>query len=406
MKTFSYTARDNETKAVIHATIQADTERDAARILLAQELSPLSIIEQSKGSLYDRITQRIAGKDKVFFTRQLATLIEAGLPLAQSLHTILEQTKNKKMQEVVRDIVTSVEGGRSLHDSFARHPEVFSNLYVALVRSGETSGTLDMALKRLAEQQEKDEAIKRRVRGAMYYPAIVLVVIILVIVFMLVTIVPQIEQLYAGLNKPLPLPTAVLVWMAAVIKNFWWAILMGVIIFIYFFRQFIRTERGKSIFDSLKINFPLVNRLFRKLYMARFTRTAETLLETGVPMLDMLDIVADAVDNVHIAANINVAADRVKGGMALSKALSDQEYFTVLVPQMIKIGEKSGRIGQMLGKVASVYEDELDEEVKALSTVIEPALMVVMALMAGGIVMAVLMPIYSLIATSGSSLAR
>lgn len=406
MKTFSYTARDKETKSVVHATIQADTERDAARILLAQDLSPLSIIEQSKGSFFERFSQRISGKDKVFFTRQLATLIEAGLPLAQSLHTILEQTKGKKMQEVVRDIVTSVEGGRSLHDAFARHPDIFSNLYIALVRSGETSGTLDMALKRLAEQQEKDEAIKRRVRGAMYYPAIVLVVIVLVIVFMLVTIVPQIEQLYAGLNKPLPLPTAVLVWMAAVIQNFWWAIIMGLIIFIYFFRQYIRTEQGKSVFDSLKINFPLISRLFRKMYMARFTRTAETLLETGVPMLDMLDIVADAVDNVHIEANINTAADRVKGGMALSKALSDQEYFAELVPQMIKIGEKSGRIGQMLGKVATVYEDELDEEIKALSTVIEPALMVVMALMAGGIVMAVLMPIYSLIATSGSSLAR
>lgn len=406
MKTFTYTARDNETKGVIHATVQADTERDAARILLAQNLSPLSISEQGKGSFLDTIKQRISSKDKVFFTRQLATLVEAGLPLAQSLHTILEQTQNKKMQAVVQDIVTSVEGGRTLHDSFARHPAVFDNLYIALVRSGETSGTLDRALKRIADQQEKDAAIMRRIRGAMYYPAIVFVVIILVITFMLVTIVPQIEQLYAGLNRPLPIPTAVLVWLAAAVKNFWWAMLMGVAIVVYFSRQYVRTDGGRSAVDSLKLNMPLVSKLFRKLYMARFTRTAETLLETGVPMLDMLDVVADAVDNVHVAKNIQIAAERVKGGMALSKALSDQEYFATLVPQMIKIGEKSGRISQMLGKLATVYEDELDEEIKALSTVIEPALMVVMALMAGGIVMAVLMPIYTLVGTSGTDIAR
>lgn len=406
MKTFSYSARDNETQQIIHATVQADSERSAASTLLAQGLSPLSITEQSQGSILERLTGRITSKDKVFFTRQLATLVEAGLPITQSLRTILEQTRNRKMQEVVQAVVASVEGGRTLHESFAKHPYVFSHLYIALVKAGEASGTLDKALKRVADQQEKDEAIMRRIRGAMYYPAIVLVVISLVLIFMLVTIVPQIEQLYAGLGKPLPLATAVLVGMSSFLTTFWWLVGGVVLVGVYFLRQYARTESGREVFDNLKLNTPIVKRLFRKMYMARFTRTAETLLETGVPMLDMLSIAADAVDNVHVARNIHTAADRVKGGMALSKSLSDQEYFAQLVPQMIKIGEKSGRISQMLAKIARVYEDELDEEIKAISTIIEPALMVVMAVIAGGLVMAVLMPMYSLVAGSGTSIAK
>lgn len=406
MKTFTYTARDNATGSVVNSIIQADSERSAASILLSQELSPLSITEQNRGSILDKITNRIRGKDKVFFTRQLSTLVEAGLPITQSLHTILDQTKNKRMQEVIQDIITSVEGGKTLHDAVAKHPDVFNNIYIALVRAGETSGTLDRSLKRLADQQEKDEAMMRRIRGAMYYPSIVLLVIVMVLVFMLVTIIPQIEQLYAGLNKPLPLATAALVWMANAVKYYWYLIIGGVFFVVYFFRQYMRTETGIKMLSNLKLNAPVISRLFRKMYMARFTRTADTLLEAGVPMLDMLDVAADAVDNVYIANSINVAAERVKGGMALSKAISDQEYFNELVPQMIKIGEQSGRISQMLGKVASVYEDELDEEIKAISTIIEPALMVFMAIMAGGIVMAVLMPIYSLVGTSGTSIAK
>ena len=406
MKTFTYTARDNATGSVVNSIIQADSERSAASILLSQELSPLSITEQNRGSILDKITNRIRGKDKVFFTRQLSTLVEAGLPITQSLHTILDQTKNKRMQEVIQDIITSVEGGKTLHDAVAKHPDVFNNIYIALVRAGETSGTLDRSLKRLADQQEKDEAMMRRIRGAMYYPSIVLLVIVMVLVFMLVTIIPQIEQLYAGLNKPLPLATAALVWMANAVKYYWYLIIAGVFFVVYFFRQYMRTETGIKMSSNLKLNAPVISRLFRKMYMARFTRTADTLLEAGVPMLDMLDVAADAVDNVYIANSINVAAERVKGGMALSKAISDQEYFNELVPQMIKIGEQSGRISQMLGKVASVYEDELAEEIKAISTIIEPALMVFMAIMAGGIVMAVLMPIYSLVGTSGTSIAK
>jgi len=404
MLRFTYSAKDEQTKKIVKSVVQAESEREAAKVLLAQGLSPLSIQEESGTNLLTRLTQRISTKDKVTFTRSLATLIEAGLPLSQSLHTIIEQTQNPKMRDVVQDIIVSVEGGHSLGDSFAKHPQVFDRVFLALIRAGEISGTLDMALRRIADQQEKDAESVRKIRGAMYYPGIVMLVIIGVIVFMMVTIVPQVAQLYEGLGKDLPFLTQALVTTSSFIINFWYLVLIVLAIAIYFFRQYMQTDSGRRASDRLKLNAPLLKALFRKLYMARFTRTGETLLSTGVPMLDMLSISAEAVNNTFVGQSIHNAEEQVKGGVALSKALKGQDYIMPLIPQMIRIGEQSGQIDQMLGKVAKVYEDELDEQIKAISTIIEPLLMVVMAVFAGGIVVAILFPIYSLVTVTGGNL--
>lgn len=404
MQKFSYTAKESTSGEVIKSVVQAESERAAAKVLTAQGLIPLDIHEVREGGSIARFFQRITMKDKVVFSRQLATLIEAGLPLAQSLHTVVEQTNNPKMRDVVRDIIVSVEGGRSLGDSFARHPETFSRVFIALVRAGELSGTLDVALHRIAAQQEKDQTIMRRVRGAMVYPAIVLLVIILVVVFMMVTIVPEVAKLYEGLGQQLPFLTAMLIAVSNFLTEFWWAMIAILVVAGYAITRYFKTESGVQLLDKVKLHAPPFKELFRKLYMARFARTAETLLATGVPMLDTLAISSEAVSNTLVGESIDNAVEQVKGGVALSKALKEQPYVLSLVPQMIKIGEKSGQIDQMMGKVASAYEDELDEQVKALSTTIEPILMVVMAVFAGGIVMAILFPIYSLVSVSGGSL--
>ncbi len=404
MQRFVYSAKDEQTQKVVKSVVQAESERDAAKLLIAQGLSPLNIQEEADGNIITRLTQRISSKDKVTFTRSLATLIEAGLPLSQSLHTIVEQTQNPKMRQVVQDIIVSVEGGHSLGDSFAKHPQVFDRVYLALIRAGEISGTLDKALRRIADQLEKDAETMRKVRGAMYYPGIVLIVIVAVVVFMMVTIVPQVSKLYDGLGKDLPFLTAALVAASSFIVKFWWAVLLALGAGIYFLRQYLQTESGIRLADRLKLNMPLIKNLFRKLYMARFTRTGETLLSTGVPMLDMLNIAGEAVNNTFVAESIHNAEEQVKGGVALSKAIKDQDYIDLLIPQMISIGEQSGQIDAMMGKVAKVYEDELDEQIKAISTTIEPILMVVMAVFAGGIVMAILFPIYSLVSVTGGNL--
>jgi type IV pilus assembly protein PilC len=398
MRKFDYQARDGSTNKIVKATVQAESENAAAKLLIAQGFTPLDIKEVNEGgNIIGRLTGRITTKDKIVFTRQLATLIGAGLPLSQSLRTVLEQTENKRLQAVVEDIVTSIEGGKSLTDSFAKHPEVFDKVFLALIAAGEASGTLDESLRRLAAQQEKDAATMSKIKGALTYPVIVLIVIFGVMAFMFFTVVPQVEKLYVDMKKSLPFLTQVMVSTADFMINFWWLVIIILGAAIYFFIQYLKTDGGIKFKDTFKLNVPLFGTMFRKLYMARLARTGQTLLSTGVAMLDMLRITSEAVNNSIISASIDRAAEKVKGGKALSASLQTEDYILPLVPQMIKIGEQSGKIDDMMGKTAQVYEDELDEEIKAISTAIEPILMVVLAVVAGGMVGAILLPIYSLV---------
>ena len=400
MKRFEYQAKDSTTNKVVKATVQADSENAAARLLIAQGFTPLDIKEvNEEGSFFARLTNRITTKDKIVFTRQLATLIGAGLPLSQSLHTVVEQTENKRLRDVAEDIVASVEGGKSLSDAFSKHPDVFDKVFLALIAAGEVSGTLDESLQRIAAQQEKDAATMNKIKGALTYPLIVLVVIFGVMAFMLFTVVPQVEKLYHDLKKELPFLTQVMVSAADFVASFWWLIIILLGIGAYFFVQYLKTEAGIKFKDTLKLNAPLFGPMFRKLYMARFARTGQTLLSTGVAMLDMLRITSESLNNTIVGKSIDRAAEKVKGGKALSTSLQPEDYILPLVPQMIKIGEQSGKIDDMMGKTAQVYEDELDQEIKAISTAIEPILMVILAVVAGGMVGAILLPIYQLVNT-------
>lgn len=400
MRKFNYEATDVATDKKVKAVVEAETERQAAKLLVAQGFNPISIteVEESINPL-TRFSNRITTKDKVVFTRQLATLIGAGLPLSQSLHTLVDQTQNAHLRSVVQDIINSVESGHTLHDSFAKHPQVFDQLFLALVSAGEASGTLDESLQKVAAQQEKDAAIMSKIRGAMTYPIIVLFVIAGVLIFMLVTVVPQVEKLYKDLHQTLPLITQLIVAASQFVTKFWWMVLIAIGLGIYFAVQYFRTPAGKHTLDILKLNFPLFKNLFNRLYMARFNRTGETLLKSGVGMLDMLAIASDSIGNQIISGQIDRAAEKVRGGRELSVALSVEEGIPSMVPQMISIGEKSGRIDEMMGKTAKIYEEELDEEIRTISTAIEPILMVVLAVVAGGMVAAILLPIYALVNT-------
>lgn len=398
MKKFIYEARDKVTGKIEKAEIQAETEMAAGRLLLERGLIPVKDLKEAgQGSTLEQLTSRITTKDKIVFTRQFATLIGAGLPLAQGLRTVAEQTENKKMRSVVEDITARVEGGSSLSDSFSKHPNVFDKVYLALIAAGEMSGTLDESLRRIAAQQEKDAAMMSKIRGALTYPMIVLVVIGLVMGFLMFTVVPQVEQLYKDMKKELPFLTQMMVSTANFIMNFWWLILLILIGMSILFINWLKTDAGIKFSATFKLNVPIFNPLFRKLYMARFCRTGQLLLSTGVSMVDMLGITSDAVNNVIIQKTIVESSKKVAGGKNLSDALKDKDYILPLVPQMISIGEKSGKIDEMMGKTAQVYEDELDEQIKAISTMIEPILMVVMAVMAGGMIGAILFPIYSLV---------
>ena len=398
MKKFTYEARDKASSQVVKSMVQADSESAAARVLIEQGLMPLGIKEiDEDGSFFAKLSGRITTKDKILFLRQLSTLIGAGLPLAQSIHTVLEQTQNKQMQHVIEEVIADIEGGRTLSDAFGKHPQVFDKIVLALVAAGEASGTLDEALKRVATQKEKNAAMMGKIKGAMVYPGIVLLVILGVMTFMLVAVVPQVAKLYDDMHKELPFLTAIMIAVADFIIHFWFIAIAVIGIVIYFVMQYFRTDSGIHFKDTMKLNIPLFKGMFRKLYMARFTRTGQTLLATGVAMLDMLRISSESTNNVIISKSIDRAAEKVKGGKALSLSLQPEDYILPMVPQMIRIGEQSGKIDEMMGKTAQVFEDELDEEIKAISTAIEPVLMVVLAVFAGGMVGAILFPIYSLV---------
>ncbi len=396
MRRFTYKAKEKSTGKVVKGTISAETEQIAGHLLLDQGYIPQSLTEEGQGLFGGK--GRVTAKDRVMFTRQLSTLIGAGLPLATSLRTVAEQTEGKAMKTIVEEILIHVESGKPLHEAFAAYPDVFNGVYLALIQAGETSGTLDLALKRLADQEEKDAAMMSKIRGALIYPAIILVVIIGVLAFMMIMVVPQVKNLYEDMGETLPGLTQFLVGITDFFGQFWWLVamvVMGVAVGCWYGIK--RTPLGRKIADTIKIDAPLFGALFRKLYVSRFARTAEMMLATGVPMLDSIKIAIGAVSNTVVEEEYSKSLEVIKGGKALSESLRDREYMLPLVPQMASIGEESGQIDEMLGKAAQVYENELDEQINNISTMIEPILMVIMAALIGVVVGGTLLPIYSLV---------
>ncbi len=399
MQTFKYTARDPVTGKKISDQIAAESEQGAAKAIQKNGLSVIEVKATKGGeSFFGKIKGRVSAKDKVLFSRQLSTLINAGLPLVQGLRNVEGQTQNKNFKEIINTVITDVESGSAFADALKKHPLVFDDVFVYLVAAGEASGTLDKVLERLANQKEKDAEIVSKIRGAMIYPVIVLLVMIAVVVFMIVSVIPTVKEVYSGIpGATLPLVTQVLLWISNVTIKYWWLelIIIGLIIFLA--SRWVNTLGGKRFVDKLKLSMWPIDRLFMKVYMARFTRVGSTLVASGVPLIQMLEIDGRAVNNIHIRESINHAIDKVKGGKSLSSSLKGDPNFLPLVPDMLRIGEQSGSVEQMLSKTADYYEREVDNEIKAITTTIEPLLMVIMGIVAITIVVASLLPVYNLV---------
>ncbi len=406
MLTFKYTARDPVTGKKINSEVVAESEQAAAKLVQAQGLSPLEIRAKGGGSTNEagRFRGRIKAKDKVLFSRQLATLINAGLPLVQSLRNVSGQTQNKKLQIIINQVINDVEAGMSFSAALAKHPTVFDEVFVNLVAAGEASGTLDKTLERIANQKEKDAEILSKVRGAMIYPLIVLLVMSGVVIFMVVSVIPAVEEVYKGLpGAQLPWITRFLVGLAHFTVRFWWLEIIIVAVVVFASSRWARTLGGKRVIDRLKMRAWPIGRLFMKVYMARFTRVGATLVASGVPLIQMLEISGRSINNIHIEESLDRAVEKVKGGRALSDSLKGDPNFLPLVPDMLHIGEQSGAVEQMLSKTADYYEKEVDNEIKAISTTIEPVLMIIMGIIAIVIVVAVLLPVYGLVGSDALS---
>ncbi|MDB5183069.1 MAG: putative Type pilus assembly protein PilC [Candidatus Saccharibacteria bacterium] len=399
MLTFKYEARDSRTGQLIKAEVEADNEQSASKLIRQEGLSPLQITMKEAGSSnpISKFQNRVKAKDRILFARQLSTLINAGLPLVQSLRSVADQTVSKPLKVVINKIITDIEAGGAFAASLEKHPKVFNQVFISLVSAGEASGTLDKALERVALQQEKDAEILSKVRGAMAYPIIVLMVMGGVVGFMIVKVLPQVESIYKGIpGTKLPFITVALLAVSHFIINFWWVVIIITVLVVFATTKWARTGPGKEIIDKLKMKMWPVGPLFMKMYMARFARTGTTLVSSGVPLLQVLDITSRAVNNVHIGRSLNKAAEKVRGGKALSAAIDKDPNFLELVPNMLRIGEQSGQIEQMMEKVAEYYEKEVDQQIKTISTIIEPVMMVLLGVVAFILVAAILLPIYGL----------
>lgn len=400
MITFGYTARDPATGKKIKAEVQADSEAAAAKLIKNEGLAPIEIEVLGKGSSnpISKLRNRIRTKDRIVFSRQMSTLINAGLPLIQSLRSVSAQTQSESFKVVINQIINDIEAGSAFSVALAKHPKVFNEIYISLIAAGEASGTLDKALERIAYQQEKDAEIISKVRGAMAYPAIVILVMVGVVGFMVVKVLPQVEGIYKDMpGANLPLVTQIMLAISHFTIKYWWLVLVLLVLSVFVTSRYARTVGGRRVIDKYKMVAWPLGPLFMKLYMARFARTANTLVASGVPLIQMLNIVAGSINNVHIEASIKRATEKVKGGKALSDSIDGDPNFLPLVPSMLRIGEQSGAIEDMLAKTADYYEKEVDNQIKTISTIIEPVLMVLLGVIAFTVVAAVLLPIYGLV---------
>ena len=405
MLTFKYEARDSRTGQLVKAEVEADNEQSASRLIRQEGLAPLKIVPKDVASTNPvaNFLNKVKSKDRILFARQLSTLINAGLPLVQSLRSVLSQTQSKPFRVIINKIIVDVEAGGSFASALQKHPKVFNQVFTSLVAAGEASGTLDKALERVALQQEKDAEIISKVRGAMAYPLIVVLVMVGVVGFMIVKVLPQVEGIYKDLpGAKLPFITTALLAVSHFTIKYWWVVLLIIGVLGFLTTRWARTGPGKQVIDKMKMKAWPVGPLFMKMYMARFARTGATLVSSGVPLLQVLEITSEAVNNVHVGRSLTQAAEKVRGGKALSGALENDPNFLELVPNMLKIGEQSGQIEQMMEKVAEYFEKEVDQQIKTISTIIEPVMMVLLGVTAFIIVAAILLPIYGLAGQTGS----
>ena len=326
-------------------------------------------------------------------TRQLATLMGAGISLVSSLEALIAQITNPLLKKIMAHIKESVNEGNSLAFSLSQHPKQFSEVYINMVRAGEASGSLDLVLGRLAEFSEHREALKGRLRAAMVYPIIMSIIGVLALMLIVTFVVPKFVEVFSEMEKALPLPTLLVIGASNILKSFWWVILLLLTIATIAFRQFIKSPRGKYIWDGIKLGAPVVGLVNIKMAMARFGRTLGSLVQSGVPLISSLEIVRNIVNNNLIADDIDRAMDEIQEGKSLAVPLAKSKWFTPVVIQMILVGEQSGELEKMLNKIADIYEQEVESQIMAMTSMLEPVMILVMAVIVGFIAFSVLLPI-------------
>ena len=393
MPTFTYTARavNGELKT---ATIDAPSREEVVAQLRRQRMSVVKVDEETKKV---RTKGSIKMRDIVIFTRQFSTMINAGLPLVQALDILAKQTENKVLSEVTRAVVFDVESGHTVADALAKHPNAFSDLYVNMVAAGEAGGILDTILMRLATFMEKNDALVRKVKGAMIYPGVIMSVAAIAICVLLIFVIPVFETMFGSVGLALPLPTRIVIAMSRFLKGYWWAIGGGATGAFFMLKKYYASPSGRLIIDRLLLKMPVLGDVLRKSAVSRFTRTLGTLISSGVSILDGLEITAKTAGNRVIQDAIMQSRASIAGGDTIAAPLQKSAVFPPMVISMIAVGEQTGGLDEMLSKIADFYDEEVDAAVGGLLSLLEPIMIVFLGVVVGGMVVAMYLPIFDMI---------
>jgi len=402
MPTYIWAGRTRKGR-VLKGQLDAVDER-IARIQLKRRNIDVTKLKPKPKDLFQNISflqPRVTAKDVVVFTRQFSTMIDAGLPLVQGLNMLSEQCQNKTFKRILSTVTKDVEGGSTLAEALNKHPKVFDSLFVNLVAAGEVGGILDTILQRLAAYIEKAEKLKSQIKGAMTYPAVVVGIAIIVIAVIMIFVIPVFQDMFSSFGKALPAPTQLVVNLSNFTKNNIHWMILGLIVFVFLFRRYRKTDSGKRNIDNILLRLPIIGELIRKVTVARFTRTLGTMLKSGVPILDALDITARTAGNVIVEEVILEARSSIAEGQTIAEPLSESIIFPAMVTQMISVGESTGALDAMLEKIADFYDDEVDATVAAMTSMLEPLLMLFLGGSIGGLVIAMYLPIFQMAAAMG-----
>ncbi len=403
MPVYEYSALDRAGKNVT-GIIDADSTVAARQKLRASGKFPVQVKETTSKAKTEAaaslsslaIFNRVTDDEVHALTRQLATLLGAGIPLVGALDALMEQTASAPFKKIIAQIKESVNEGNSLTHSLSRHPKLFSNIYINMVRAGEASGSLDVVLERLAEFGEHQQALKSRLTSALVYPIFMAIIGTAVLFFLVSFVVPNITRVFTDMKQVLPLPTIILIWFSDFMRSFWWTLLLGVVAVIMGIRKAIKTPNGQYFWDRMKLRLPVLGPLNRRIALSRFGRTLGSLLQSGVPLITSLQIVRNIVNNVLIGDVIDEAMEDIQAGKSLNLALSRSRWFPPVFLQMVAVGEQSGDLEAMLNKIADAYEREVEARIAGMTALIEPVMILAMAIVVGFIVISILLPIFEM----------
>jgi type IV pilus assembly protein PilC len=395
MPSFTYVARDSASGREVRSNVDASSESNAIAALLNRNLMVVSIQEKI-GKKGRTSGGKVSLTDQVIFTRQLATMLDAGLAMVQSLQALAEQTENKVMRDVIKDITSRVEGGDSFSEALQKHPKAFNRLYYSMVSAGEKGGLLAEILARLATYLENTSRLRKKVKSAMMYPAVVTVVAVGITIFLLVKVVPVFSQIFTSFGGELPAPTRFLISVSNALRHYFIGFIVLAVGIVVGWLYYIKTPSGLRFWDAKRLKLPIFGAIAHKICLARFTRTMSSLIRSGVPILEVLSIVQNTVGNVIMEAAIKSASVDIERGEGISAAISKHPIFPTMIIRMMSAGEQTGKIDSMLERISDFLDEEIENTLSGLTSLIEPLLIVFLGVVVGGIVICMFLPIFKL----------